>query len=637
MSHLIHVIALKNKLAEWGATDVQVQAPVISEAFVRAITRNCFTNDTQWTDALGKRAWFMLEKWNAVFPIPASAIHATAHKRANEVRGQLANTGTVCGCSWKAIVRMGPKGEDVDVGEWEEFKELVTFLTQEMVNCHDYFQLVEPSNSYVPGENKQKIDLNEYYRETDQEGKTVVVQGVEELSLGKLSRRTALMLNLQGARNYDPFPSERNARMGAEGFLSTIAEGFKSFIETIIKYIRMAIDWVVDTVKAIFGFRKSARIDKAIDDSLEGMKKEFEETITRLGLDPKYYNVERYVGDLKQGQRRSLQLTMMRNKLEGDKESIEGLANSIPIMQNALVKIKKAGDLVVIKTKALKKTIADEYNRVRVHQKSADFSKSRSSMTSSEVNRVMTACQEVKLALDPKGIVESVGALYTALYGINFTSDQLENGFSEVRDKLKASIKAEEVKLSPHNASEIMTAIAYLNARYQEVNDNEIDLSKINWRELGNVVDKTDSQKVEAIASFFEFPNLTGEYQAMGVAVRNFTQYCFNVTQSLLIVEKQISNLVDWHRRCHAYYYSMVINDVETIEKVIKEARSKGLNPAADVFGLPNNLVFVKREDAETLAEKMAAHVNFMITEDIAGIKTSLNNFSKQIGWGSLV
>lgn len=499
----------------------------------------------------------------------------------------------------------------------------------------DYFQLGDPTDSYIPGDNKQKVDLTEFYSETGQAKSTVMVMGTEELSLGKLSKRTAALCGLKNVGSYDPFPSERNARMGAEGLITTIVEGFKSFIETIIKYIRMAIDWVVDTIKAIFGFRKSARITKAIDDELGNMKNEFETTLKALGFPVAEYSVEKYIGELPHGKDRKVQLNLLKSKLEGDKESIEGLAASLPLLQQCAVKIKQAGEKATQKQKNLKKVIGDEFSRTRVRHATGN---QVGVAQSTEANRVAAACQEVKLALDVNEISGTVAKLYEALYKVKFSNEELTNGFNEVRTKLQATVKNETVKLSPQNTTEIMMTIQYLNARYQEINDNEIDLSKVNWKAIGQVVDAGDAEKVKAIANFYGYPPLLANYQEMSVALRNYTQFCFNVTQALMVVQKQIQNLIEWHHRCHAYYYAGVMGDIEGVIKAVKDAQAKGHPFPADAHGVPQiPCVYIREADAKTLAEKASANIKFIIENDIGNTKTIINNFSKQIGFGGLI
>lgn len=499
----------------------------------------------------------------------------------------------------------------------------------------DYFQLGEPTDSYVPGDNKQKIDLTEFYSSTGQDKNTVMVMGTEELTFGKLSKRTAGLLGLKNIGSYDPFPSERNARMGTEGIFTTIVDGFKAFIETIVKYIRMAIDWVVDTIKAIFGFRKSARITAAIDKDLGAMKAEFETVIKNLGFPVSEYSVEKYVGDLPAGQDRKVQLNLLKSKLEGDKESIDALALSVPLLQQAVMKIKQAGEKAAKKQKDLKRVISDEFARVRVRHATNNIV---SPAQSTEMNRIAAACLEMKLALDVSEISATVAKLYETLYSVKFSNEELTNGFNEVQAKLRTTVKNETIKLTPQNVTEIMVSIQGMNARYQQINDNEIDLSKVNWKALGQAIDTGDAEKVKAIADHYGYPALMGIYQESAAAIRNYVQFGYNITQALMVVEKQIQNLVEWHHRCHAYYYAGVMGDVDKVIAVVAEARAKGHAFPVDAHGLPMvSHVFIRDADAKTLAEKAAANVKFIIEQDIAGVKTAINNFSKQIGYGSLV
>jgi len=140
MSHLPHVITLKNALAAepWGVTCTKAQGEAIAEAFVYALRRQCFTVDSQWTEAMTNKAWKMLDKWNNVFPIPAQQIYAKAISTSNGIRASLANTGAPpCSRQFEVNVRAGIKGEDVNVADFAEFKELVSYLVQELVNCHE--------------------------------------------------------------------------------------------------------------------------------------------------------------------------------------------------------------------------------------------------------------------------------------------------------------------------------------------------------------------------------------------------------------------------------------------------------------------------------------------------------------------
>lgn len=510
-------------------------------------------------------------------------------------------------------------------------------MSEKKAYLEDYYQLGngDPADSYEPGESKQRIDLTEYYKETGQDEATVMVMGVEAFNLGKISRDLAIKLNLKDARTYDPFASERNARTGQEGFFGTVYDKFKEFIEAIIKYIRMAIDWVVDTVKGIFGFRKSARITKAIDDDLEAMREEFVKTMNGLGFPGAEYNVEDWLGNLPPGQDRQAQLMLLKSKFVDDQEAIKGLAASIPLLQQCVAKMKQAGDKTMITSKVLKKVISEEFNRTRARSQVGAGQVPANEST--EVNRIAKACKDVTVSLDVPTLADLVGKVYAELYKIEFSNDELTNGFSDVRKKLQESITAEMVQLKKQNIGQTMTDIQYLNKRYQEMSDKEIDLSKVNWKAMGQIVDKSDSEKVTAISGYYNYPNLTGIYQGTVVELRNFTNFCYSASNELMKVEKQIENLVAWHNRTHAYYYAGVMKDVDKVIEMVAEARKAGHNPMAGIDNIPVGLVFIKDADAKTFAEKLSANVNFLIEQDVAGVKTSINNFSKQIGWGKTV
>lgn len=502
-----------------------------------------------------------------------------------------------------------------------------------MSELTEYFQLgnADPADSYVPGDDKQRIDLDEFYRETEQDKITVMVMGSEALSLGKLSKRTAVLLGLKDADRYDPFPSERNARMGAEGFLSTVAEKFKDFIEAIIRYIRMAIDWVVDTIKTVFGFRKSDRINKAVNDSLDELKEEFAKTLTGLGFPATEYNVERFIGNLPANKDRVPQMVLLKNKFVSDQEAIKALAESYPVIQQCVGKLNQSSDRALKAANNLKKVIADEYNRTRVRRTTQGPLESDASP---EVNRVYKACVETKAALDIKPIADQVKQLYEVLYKVEFNNDELMNGFDQVRKKLQGSIQAESMNLYNQDVGTLLATIQYLNSRYLAIKDNEIDLRGVNWKQIGSIIDKSDADKVRAIADFYKYPKLLAVYQEATVDVRNFTNFCYSTSQSLLQMEKQTSNLIEWFNRTHAYYYHGVLDEVDKLREIVLEARSKKLNPMADMFGNPTGHVFIKDADAKTFMERASAEANFIISNDLAGTKTIFNNFTKQIGWG---
>ena len=504
----------------------------------------------------------------------------------------------------------------------------------------NYEQNSDPTDSYQPGTGKQRIDLDEYYKQTGQQEGTVMMQGFEELSLGKLSKQLARKLQLEGANSYDPFPSERNARAGCEGFFSFVAEKFNEAVDGIIKYLRMVIDWVVDTIKSFFGFRKSARITKAIDDSLGDLKKEFADTLHGLGFPASEYNVEKFLGELPAGKAPALQVMLLKSRMEKDIDAIKGLDATLPLLQATVAQLNKASEKVDKASNRLKKTISEQHKltTVRKHRGEAV-----SVAQSPEVVTTVKAIKEVQISLDIQPISDLVAKVYTELYKINFTNEELTQGFDKVRAKLKQDIHTEALKLNPQDVPALMTSIQALNARYQQISDKHLDMSAVNWKEIGKIIDKSDSDKIKEMNDFYNFKSvpmehqLTSEYQRMTMEVRSFTQFCFSVSQSLMIVQKQASNLIEWHNRAHAYYMGGVIGDIKTMQREIEEAKKAGHKPLVDSKGRPRPLMFIKEADSKTFMEKFSGETHAHIQHNMKELESVYNNFARQVGWSMKV
>lgn len=496
----------------------------------------------------------------------------------------------------------------------------------------DYLQLSTPTDSFLPGDDKQLIDLDELYVETKQDHATAMVMGAEALSLGKMSRQIAATLNLPNLQEYDPFPSQRNSVMGTEGFFTTLYEGFKNFIEGIIKYIRMALNWVADTVKGIFGFRKSERIEKAINTSLPSLQEEFKTTLSGLGFPAGEYNLEAFVGRLPENIGRIGQLNLMKSKFETDKEAIEGLAQAIPILQQCIAKLTEGSTKSVKTQQNFTKVIREEYTRTRVRDNKGERI---SGNDSPEAIRVLTATQEVLAAVNPQGIVTEVASLLSTLYKVNFTNEELTAGFSKVRKDLDANITTKMVTLTPVNIGAVMEQIQRMNTRYIEVADNQMDMSGINLKAMGEAIDKTDADKILMLAQFYNFPVIATCYQDAAVAIRNYANFCQAVSRQLLIVERQIDNLTRWYARAHLWYMHGLLGDMEKLRELNLEARAAGHAPKANALGDTTiEMEFIPEADVKTFMEKFATTSQTVIDEDIAGLRTKYNALVKQLGVG---
>lgn len=507
----------------------------------------------------------------------------------------------------------------------------------ELLENYKQYSDHHPADSTIPSDGKQRIDLDEFYEETNQKEATMVVAGIEAMSLGKISKKLAMALRIKGAESFDPFESERNAVAGQEGFFTVIKDGFKAFIEGIIKYIKMAVNWVVDTFKAIFGFRKSSRITKAIDDSLEDMRKEFNVAITGLGLDPNVYNVDNFIGNMPSGVDRLGQLTLMKTKIGNEEDSIKALAEAVPLLQKCVMNLANSSNRAEKAQQNLKRVIGDEYKRLSV--RAGKQYPPQNADDSPERNRVIKACLEVNQVLEVSSLTKDVQDLFETLYQIKFSSSELEDGFNNVRKRIQDTLVTESVKIKEINKTGILTSIQYLNQRYIDIGKDEINLRGIKPETFGKIINAEDAVKIEAMDNWLKQGHgvnsgLLQDYNRTAKSVRDFTQYTFIISNTLLIVERQIENLCSWYHRANLYFTAGVVSDIETMRKVNLDARKAGLHPKADLAGTPlTPFVFIKDGDAETLVEKVGAVNEVLYKQNFGGVKDSIETFSKQIGW----
>lgn len=491
----------------------------------------------------------------------------------------------------------------------------------------------EPVDSYRPGEGKQRIDLDEFYEDTGQKDTTVMVQGYEAFTMGKISKDLARQIGLPNTLSYDPFPSERNARAGNEGFFGMVAEKFEGMVEGIIKYVRMVIDWVVDTIAGFLGFRKKSAVTEKSDKEQKDLQKDFEKTIIALGFPASEYSLEAFLKDLPADQAGAFQLLFMKSKFVSDKDAIEGIANALPLIQQAISKLKVASDKATTSQKFLKKVINEEYSRIHARKATGQHI---GATESTEMNRVLKAIMEVKSNLDATNITITVNKLYSELYKTKFKDEELSTGYDKVRAELKNTLTTQKINLSGNHSGTILETIQMLNRRYLEISDKEFDLSSVKWKDIGTIIDKTDADKIKAMDAYFQGFGLQSRYQEMCVEVRNFVQFCLSVTTSMLTVEKQASNLIEWHTRARTYYYSGVVGDVKKITEVIESTKDISdqvvLERQVKKLG---KLRFVKDRDATTLQELLSrVGAGEKIGADVTAFSKQLNNFSKQTGFG---
>lgn len=502
----------------------------------------------------------------------------------------------------------------------------------------DYMQIGkgDVTDSFQPGDNKQRIDLSEYYEDTKQGDSKVMVMGTEAFNLGKISRDLVIKLGLPNPSQYDPFASERNARMGTEGFLTKISEGFKSFIENIIKYIQMAINWVVDTFKTWLGYKPTVRVTKEINNKLEDLQTEFLGILKGLGFPENTFNLEEWLGRLPPDKVGKTQLHLLMNKVNEEEQTIQNLFEVVPLIQKANRVLVKIGNDMVRESKKFSRVLEDETRNARaLLSTTSDIPVAKDSI---QVNRVNAALNELRLVTLPQELNGVISAIFEKLYGIRFSNNAMEDGFVKLREELKQNVISQNILLrnNEHTRKQITGVLMKANSRYVELKEDTPEIGRVDWKTIGRIVNVPDSQKIQFLQDTFRATTLVSTYSAVAIEVRDVTNGAYLIGQELLKLEKQIESITSWHARTSVYFMAGVLGDIETMKRVNQMSMAEGRSPVSAKDGTPHMGAFFSAIPAEGFKEQFAQHANLLLEMDLVPFKKALNNFSKQMGLGGL-
>lgn len=489
-----------------------------------------------------------------------------------------------------------------------------------------------PTDTVIPGSEEQLIDLDEVYEETEQDTIKEMYAGYEEFLSGIVRKETALLMGCEDF-NLDPYPSEHNARVGNEGFLTTIFEGFRKFIEAIIRYVKSIVDWIIGLVRKVFGFQKTDRQVEEINKKLPALKKEFEDTVVGLGFDTNIFNVTNFISNLPPGKERYPQLEIMASKMQDDQEAIGNLLKVVPEVNKGLKLLTRLGDDALFKARRLTRTIDEEYKKFKIglNNGSIDLDSSRSTVF---IN-IHKAIMELKVALDPEEVLGIISFVFKESYGLKVKNEELARGINAFQEEIQNNVVKRVVDFPKGDVSAIMAHINKLSVEYAKFKDSEINLKNFNWKALGDVINRPDTLKVEEVSLVYKSPQLLQAYQGVSKELKLYLEVCNTTAKELSRLKNQFVNIVTWHSRINAYYMSGVTGDFEKVSAILKEARDKGLNPLTEGMQNIPPLEFVDTSagDPTTKFEIIAAHINVIYDMDAGGIKSSINNFKKQVGY----
>lgn len=489
-----------------------------------------------------------------------------------------------------------------------------------------YFQLGNNKDvdASRPADDDQRIDLDEFFSTDEQTKVTSMVTGVEQFfATGRLSRQTAQLFNLANVSQMDPIASAANARLGGEGFISSIIDGFKKIIETIIKYIKMAITWISSTVKTLLGFQKTERQVKEIEKRCGDMHNEFVSLMRGLGFPEEYMDIEKFIGELPNNLSHADQVILLKNRLMSNEEAIKALIEATPLLIEATEVVVDASSRITKASAALHDTIRKAHHELKGKRTDGE----------GELNRIGEKCAEVNVAINYDKMVGTMTKLVNALNKTEFTEEELKNGFEKVRQTLNQTTEAVVVNNATHDKTIHRQLIADLNKRFAALQESAPDLSKIDFQRFSDIVTRDDAEVIRELATQLNKPQSVAYYQETAQNVNRFTSYCHLLIDYLNKTRVQMNRLCQWYYRSQAMLDFYILGDLESIIRANLDLQKQGLQPHAHPNGVPISVGYIQEADVQTLQEKISFVAGKVVGDDALGFKKSYETFLKQMGW----
>lgn len=134
MSHLDHVVRVKQKLAELGVTCPFKQRDLIDLAYKDALVAHHFTVNPTFTLTDKERACYreQIDRWNSVSPIGYESIYSNVISTLNLLYASLSTTGRSTQPQLVLDVEGGPV-----LSEEQSYRDLVAYLRQEVKKAHE--------------------------------------------------------------------------------------------------------------------------------------------------------------------------------------------------------------------------------------------------------------------------------------------------------------------------------------------------------------------------------------------------------------------------------------------------------------------------------------------------------------------
>lgn len=472
---------------------------------------------------------------------------------------------------------------------------------------------------FVPVEENQLVDLDATYDELEGRKGSEMLNGLENyLDRGTLSRKNLEVVGISGCEAYEPMYSKLNAITGAESFLGSVAEGFKKFIKMIIEYINRGINWCVSRVRAMLGFEKTASRIKACEEQRSKVTEEISTALAKLGVNKSPEAFLSILDKAPKGSDKIEMLKFVKNKFDNEEQTVQRLERVIPLLEKLAEELRKSDSSILKEKMNTDKQIRACIQGVK-----------RQTLTDMEVNSLTRSLADfASKALNLEPITKGMSKIITELTDIQFTNTEYMNDeLLSIRKRIESQRAFVTAKVDNKMRDTFYASVSNLSKLIVSTPAKALDLSGVDPARLKNFIRLDDAEAIEEIAAMSGNRQLKLVYTRCAGSVRDYVNILELALKFFNETQLEIDNLCKWKYRCDAFLAVAVTNDIKLMNEHLEASRKEGHNWA------PNGNWTPVVEEL-SLGSAPGVLLQMFMEMDVAGLKTRVNNFSRQVGLG---
>lgn len=484
----------------------------------------------------------------------------------------------------------------------------------------DKHEDINPQEYLDDKDGKVYVDLTEVFDDTDGRDVQVIVEGIESFMSGTLPDKVNKLLNLP----YEPGDTRFNARVGNEGFISTISEGFLKFIKSIINFITGICKWIYNGAKVLLGFEKTERQKKECVKTRLLLRDELLELFTKLGLPNDLYDIRTLLDSVPEAYNRIQTLKFIKTKLQSDEQSIEQLGKALPLLDKLTSETGKTLSRLNRARRSVGKKVSEIERKIKQNR-----------LASIDCTELAVVINEARKEASLNDLQAPLSEVIKSFYGIEVIDgngvinyEKLHKDIEQVTTVVNKRVEKDKVKNIQNIINNIEVYILQNHDTLRVVKEIDDEL-----KDLRDAVNMDEATIIDGAARIVGDNNILQLYMLYTNEIKQFTLEINQVISLTKTLRLNIQSLIDWNNRVERLLVAYITEDLETIRITLGKMRTDGeIDPSVMSFnGTPLKYVINKEVGPKGVFEKAVAYLNMGIEADIFNVQKRFNNFKSQI------